>query len=246
MVSEDAYYFLQAFFQTYKEYADNPLYIVGESYAGHYVAAISHRIYQGNQDSKPNTIPLALAGLAIGNGLTDPEKQYPSYPEMVFNNSHGIKVVDEATYETMKAVVPQCTKLIHSCNGGDGFINQFACQSAFLICNAGLTSPYQTTGLNPYDIRKQCESPPLCYDFSHVTKWLNSEKVKKALNIDKKHSHSWTACNYGINMKFHVDWMKSFAADVAELLNAGYPALIYAGDVDFICNYIGNEAWTVR
>lgn len=36
MVAEDAYYFLQAFFQTYPEYQKSPLYIVGESYAGHY------------------------------------------------------------------------------------------------------------------------------------------------------------------------------------------------------------------
>lgn len=34
MVSEDAYFFLQAFFQTHPEYAKSPLYIIGESYAG--------------------------------------------------------------------------------------------------------------------------------------------------------------------------------------------------------------------
>jgi len=34
MVSEDAYFFLQAFFQTYPEYAKSPLFIIGESYAG--------------------------------------------------------------------------------------------------------------------------------------------------------------------------------------------------------------------
>ncbi len=34
MVSEDAYFFFQAFFQTHPEYAKSPLYIVGESYAG--------------------------------------------------------------------------------------------------------------------------------------------------------------------------------------------------------------------
>ena len=34
MVSEDAYFFLQAFFQTHPEYAKSPLYITGESYAG--------------------------------------------------------------------------------------------------------------------------------------------------------------------------------------------------------------------
>ena len=39
--------------------------------------------------------------------------------------------------------------------------------------------------------------------------------------------------------------MKDFSPYVADLLNAGIPALIYAGDVDFICNYLGNRAWTL-
>lgn len=38
--------------------------------------------------------------------------------------------------------------------------------------------------------------------------------------------------------------MKDFSGYVADLLNDGIPALIYAGDVDFICNYLGNQAWT--
>ena len=44
MVAEDAYYFLQAFFQTYPQYQENPLFIVGESYGGHYAPAIAHRL----------------------------------------------------------------------------------------------------------------------------------------------------------------------------------------------------------
>jgi len=245
MVSEDAYYFLQAFFQSHPEYANSPLYIIGESYGGHYVPAIAHRVYVGNNNPTDKTINLNLAGLAIGNGLTDPEEQYKWYPEMVWNNSHGIKVVDEKTYEAMGAVVPKCTALIDQCNKGTSTINNFACQSAFLVCNMGLTSPYQATGLNPYDIRKKCEVRPLCYDFSYIQKFLNLESTKQALNVDEKHSHTWESCNFGINAKFHTDWMKDFAPYVGELLDAGLPALIYAGDVDFICNYLGNQAWTL-
>jgi cathepsin A (carboxypeptidase C) len=48
----------------------------------------------------------------------------------------------------------------------------------------------------------------------------------------------------GINLKFHTDWMKDFSGYVADLLDAGIPTLVYAGDVDFICNYLGNKAWT--
>jgi cathepsin A (carboxypeptidase C) len=244
MIGEDAYYFFQAFFQTHPEYAKNPLYIIGESYAGHYVPAISHRIWKGNQNVCKDCIELNFAGLAIGNGLTAPEEQYPLYPEMVWNNSHGIKVVGESVYNAMKEAVPACTTLIHQCNAGDNTIDNFACQAAFITCNMALTSPYQATGLNPYDIRKQCEVRPLCYDFSNVETFLNSESTKKALNVDESHSHNWAACNFGINMKFHVDWMKDFSPYVKDLLEAGFPALIYAGDVDFICNYLGNEAWT--
>ena len=39
--------------------------------------------------------------------------------------------------------------------------------------------------------------------------------------------------------------MENFAPQVSDLLNAGIPVLIYAGDVDFICNYMGNKAWTL-
>jgi len=245
MIAEDAYYFLQAFFQTHPEYAKSPLYVIGESYGGHYVPSIAHRVHYGNKHPSENTIPLNLAGLAIGNGLTKPEEQYKWYPEMVYNNSHGIKVVDEEVYEAMKAVVPKCAALIHKCNEGTGALNTFACQSAFVVCNMGLTSPYQATGLNPYDIRKKCEHPPLCYDFSNVGEFLNLESTKQALGVDEKNSHNWQSCNYGINMQFHTDWMKDFSQYVGELLDADIPALIYAGDVDFICNYLGNRAWTL-
>jgi cathepsin A (carboxypeptidase C) len=40
MISEDVYYFLQAFFQTHPEYASAPLYIIGESYGGHYAPSV--------------------------------------------------------------------------------------------------------------------------------------------------------------------------------------------------------------
>lgn len=48
-----------------------------------------------------------------------------------------------------------------------------------------------------------------------------------------------------INMKFHTDWMQDFSPYIlADLLEGGINTLIYAGDVDFICNYLGNQAWT--
>lgn len=37
--------------------------------------------------------------------------------------------------------------------------------------------------------------------------------------------------------------MKPYHNYVSELLDEGISVLIYAGDADFICNWIGNKAW---
>eukprot|EP00550_Attheya_septentrionalis_P004496 CAMPEP_0198285034 /NCGR_PEP_ID=MMETSP1449-20131203/4348_1 /TAXON_ID=420275 /ORGANISM="Attheya septentrionalis, Strain CCMP2084" /LENGTH=554 /DNA_ID=CAMNT_0043982271 /DNA_START=44 /DNA_END=1708 /DNA_ORIENTATION=+ len=249
MVGEDAYYFLQAFYKTHPEYASNPLFIVGESYGGHYAPAIANRVYRGNQAMENNKggdlLKINLGGVAVGNGLTHPEEQYKWYAEMAYKNSHGIKTVSEDVYNAMTSAVPKCIALIHECNQGDSLINSFACQSAFAVCNMAETSPYQMSGLNPYDIRIKCEHPPLCYDFSKVGDWLNLPETRAALHVTDESASKWNACNMGINFMFHTDWMKDMSGHISEMLDGGIPILIYAGDVDFICNYMGNRAWTL-
>jgi len=74
---------------------------------------------------------------------------------------------------------------------------------------------------------------------------MNMGTTKRALHVNEHNPH-WKTCEMSINMKFHADWMKNFAPYVADLLNDGIPALIYAGDLDFICNYMGNRAWTLN
>lgn len=40
------------------------------------------------------------------------------------------------------------------------------------------------------------------------------------------------------------DWMTDLSPKVAYLLENGVKGLVYSGDVDFICNWRGGEAWT--
>lgn len=40
--------------------------------------------------------------------------------------------------------------------------------------------------------------------------------------------------------------MKPFVRAVPTLLEEGIRVLIYAGDADFICNWMGNKAWTLK
>ena len=40
--------------------------------------------------------------------------------------------------------------------------------------------------------------------------------------------------------------MKNFDGQVKRLLDGDVAVLIYAGDMDWICNWIGNKAWTLE
>merc|ERR1719399_2619783 len=41
------------------------------------------------------------------------------------------------------------------------------------------------------------------------------------------------------------DYMKNYHVKLPDLLAGGVQGLIYAGDVDYICNWLGNKKWTL-
>ena len=49
-----------------------------------------------------------------------------------------------------------------------------------------------------------------------------------------------------VHAQFDVDHEKTFSPYIADLLNDGFLVLIYAGDKDFTCDYLGNRAWTLQ
>mmetsp|Transcript_20642 Transcript_20642/g.30339 ORF Transcript_20642/g.30339 Transcript_20642/m.30339 type:complete len:557 (+) Transcript_20642:44-1714(+) len=247
MVGEDAYYFLQSFVKTHPEYAKNPLFVTGESYGGHYVPAIADRIMKGNEEKKAGTQFLNLKGVALGNGLTNPEIQYQSYAEMAYKNPHNIKAVPGLVYEGMRAATSTCASMIHECAHSDELKPAQAvdCMSATDYCNMALVMPYQISGRNVYDIRLKCEKKPLCYDFSNIETFMNLKSTREALHVSHKSTSHWKSCNMMVHMKFTVDMMMDMSPHVTNLLNSDIKVLVYAGDADFICNYKGNRAWTM-
>jgi len=240
MVAEDMYQFLQAFFSHFSQFQKNEFNVFGESYGGHYAPSVAYRVLQGNL--KKQGLPLKLAGLGVGNGLTAPEIQYAHYPEFYANNTYGVKLISDALLTEMKKAQPMCQKMIEACQKGP---IAFACTLAQASCNAIMIAPFESTGLNTYDIRIKCEVPGLCYDFSNVEKFLRKPETLEALNVNTKESASWESCNMKVNKDFRNDWMKSFMSKIPPLLENKIQVLIYAGDADFICNWMGNKAWVL-
>lgn len=240
-VQQAMHTFLLNLYEKLPQFKNNDFYIFGESYAGHYVPAISHYIWEQNQK---DGVQIPLKGIAIGNGLTDPEEQYKWYPEMAKDGgkaeggsaAQGV-ITNIFGQGLMKAAVGPCTSRIHGCNSN----TSSDCTSAYTTCNMGELVPYQVTGMNPYDMTKKCAVKPLCYDFSAETTWLNDAETQKQLGVGKK----WESCNMVVNQAFQGDYMKNYHTKIPDLLAGGVRVLIYAGDYDYICNWLGNKHWTL-
>ncbi|PKI51939.1 hypothetical protein CRG98_027591 [Punica granatum] len=90
-----------------------------------------------------------------------------------------------------------------------------------------------------YDIRKKCEGS-LCYDFSAVETFLNEKSVREALGVG---DIEFVSCSTEVYDSMTSDWMKNLAVGIPALLQGGTRVLIYAGEYDLICNWLGNSKW---
>jgi cathepsin A (carboxypeptidase C) len=235
--AKDVYVFLELFFQKFPQFIKNDFHIAGESYAGHYIPKFATEII--NQADRS----FELTSVLIGNGITDPLIQDASYKPMGCGEGGYKAVLDPESCDLMERDYPKCATLTSLCYK---FPNALTCVPANLYCESKLFGPYSKTGLNPYDIRRKCDNEGgECYDqMLYVEDYLNLEFVKNAVgasNID-----IFSSCDETVFRNFIVDGdeAKPFQQYVAELLEFGIPVLIYAGDKDYICNWLGNHAWT--
>jgi len=229
-VSNDMYTFLQKWFDRYPQYAKLPFFIMGESYAGHYVPAISARIIRGNQNGRFGKF-INLKGSAIGNGWVDPKVQYGAYADFAYANN----LINYATYVALFPVYEACSFLIEL-----GLYTQ-----AYSECGAILTTIlFEAGNINVYDIRKQCNYAPLCYDFNNIATFMNLPSTKKALGVTR----DWQFCDGEVYSKLTPDdWIHNLARDVPLLLaQPNYRVLAYYGKEDFICNWMGGQSWVTQ
>jgi cathepsin A (carboxypeptidase C) len=232
---KDVYALLTLFFKQFPEYKKQDFHIAGESYAGHYIPVFTSEILSHKKRN------INLKSVLIGNGLTDAFNQYPYYRPMACGDGGYPAVLDESTCHSMDNALPRCQSLIESCYASESL---WSCVPAAIYCNAVLLAPYQRTGQNVYDVRGKCEDRSnLCYKgLGYVSDYLNQNEVLEAVGAEVD---GYESCNFDVNRNFllHGDWMKPFHRLVPGILEK-IPVLVYAGDADFICNWLGNLAWT--
>lgn len=179
-------------FQQLSEYSHLPFHIAGESYAGHYIPVFGTEIISHPERN------FNLTSVLIGNGLTDPLRQYDEYEPMACGEGGAPSVLTPDQCESMHNSQSRCNSLISACYSMQ---SPWVCTPAAIYCNNAMIGPYQQTGKNVYDIRTQCGKSSLCYDqLEYIDKYLNQDSVKKAVGAVPDRTYS--GCNFDVNRNF--------------------------------------------
>ncbi|XP_041454871.1 lysosomal protective protein-like [Lytechinus variegatus] len=263
-VSMGNYLALQSFFKKFPEYASNDFYVTGESYGGIYVPTLTHRILNGNAT-------INMKGFAVGNGITNFTTNSDSL--VYFAYYHGLigldlwKSLNERCCDGTYCVFSQSTDIECQTLVAEALnvvydigLNTY---SLYLDCYNGPSS-VQSPLLTRYQFdmmhalghlpkappkyyqpmsailsKSKVGLVPPCINVTGVTAYLNLPNVRKALHIADE-APSWEVCS----QLPYTTIYKTMYSTYKDIL-AKYRGMVYNGDTDMACNFLGDE-WFVE
>ncbi|KAE8573190.1 venom serine carboxypeptidase-like [Halyomorpha halys] len=207
-VGKDLYSTLIQFFQLFPHLQKNEFFVSGESYAGKYVPAIGYTIHNNNKINKQK---INLKGLAIGNGLTDPENMMV-YADYVYQ----LGLVDSNTREVLRNLQDEAVNLIknHRYNEADA------------VCSKILDSLSPQINIHNY-LRSGYFNPD-----GYYTEYLELDVVRRSIHIGNR------VYNNGSEVQRYLqnDIMHSVKPWIEVLLD-NYRVMFYNGQLDIIVAY---------
>lgn len=216
--------FVRLFRENFPQYAGLDFHIAGESYAGHYIPKYAASIVEAG---------LPLKSVLIGNGITDVVTQFREVANMGCGAGGIGQIYTDEECESYHTYYERFVPFGLLCYA---YPNPVTC---FMSLLASPNKP-NSGDLNPYDSRIKCGDNPLCYtQLNDITEYFNIPQVQKALGVDK----NFTACNAEVGGSFITDHNRPYQQYITELLDKNIPVLIYAGDKDLVCDWLGNLAW---
>ena len=121
---------------------------------------------------------------------------------------------------------------IVECNNGGSDV---VCSTAQNWCNLQILE----TLLGKWDVYYVPSEDPDPYPPA-LEPYLNSSKVTSKIGSQ----NMWAQTNLKVHFQFTAtgDWMRSSSQNLEMVINSGVRTIVYDGDADFICNYMGVEA----
>ncbi|KAJ1385209.1 Serine carboxypeptidase, serine active site [Sesbania bispinosa] len=212
---------ITSFLQLDPVFKHRPIYITGESYAGKYVPAIGYYILEKNAELKVSE-RVNLAGVAIGDGLTDPVTQVVTHAA----NAYYVGLINERQKNELEKAQLEAVRLIQTGNWSEATDARRKVLGV-LRNMTGLATLFDYTRKAPYEENL-------------VSQFLNSVEVKKALGVNE--SFVYERCSDIVNAALHDDVMKSVKYMVEHLVRRSR-VLLYQGQYDLSDGVVQVEAW---
>lgn len=204
-----------------KSFKTRPIYLTGESYAGKYLPALGYYILKKNLVS-PSKDRLNLAGVAIGNGLTDPEIQVHDHAVLAYN----LGLINGKQKSLLQKLQLETVAFIKNQKWSDATTARGKVLST-LTNMSGLATLYDFRRLTPYPNKV-------------VVKFLNNAEVKQALGA--KAEIAFELCSGAVADALHEDVMKSVRFMV-EFLVRRTRVLLYQGQADLRDGVASTLSW---
>ncbi|XP_055918950.1 venom serine carboxypeptidase-like [Eupeodes corollae] len=199
-------------------------YITGESYGGKYVPALAYYTYRAQKPPQKEVIP--LRGMAIGNGLSDPQNQM-NYGDYLYqlglidsNGRRKFEIEEKKGIDCIHKRDMDCAFDVF-----DSLINMDETSYGSLFRNL--------TGYEQYF--NYLKTKPDDGD-AVMGEFLQSALTRRAIHVGNKTFHDLEGENK-VEKYLKKDVMDSVAPWVAELLDNGLKVCIYNGQLDIIVAY---------
>ncbi|KAB2573478.1 Carboxypeptidase S1-like protein A [Lasiodiplodia theobromae] len=224
------------------------------SWGGHYGPAImkhfkdqNDEIAAGNLDG----ISLDLKSLGIGNGYIDTITQGPFFPEYATNNPYNITAYNATirAYAELSLSLPGtgCIDQASTCRALQAALPRNAirdavCAEAWAMCFDGVEGPYRAvSGRDRFDIRVSEEDSVLGAFEPLLAAWLNTGEVQDAIGVASNYTPESVPVQYAF-FQTGDGVLGGFQEALGELADAGVSVLLFNGDADYACNWLGGEA----
>ena len=206
---------LQQFMLLHPSFSQNLFYIFGESYAGKYVSWLAYTILTNST--------LHINGIGLGNAWVSPTWQTGSNAAYLYKNNK-INMQQLLAYSIEMSTF---NSLLQS----KDFIKANSLDQAMfsVLCLQGNIDNY-------FNINTTTDSSMAPY--LAMLKWLNQTSTKQALGVTNlTFSKGWKAYNALID-----DEERSALMILSKVLSK-IPVLLYNGNLDLVCNYLGTQAY---
>ena len=248
----------EVFFKAYPEYATQPFWITGESYAGIYIPSLAYDIVTSG--SKIN-----LKGILVGNGCLGNavgvcgSSPYGAYLSLAQYHGHGF--ISDKAMNAANAACGDWSSMSPACNrAARAAENEVGPHDVYALY-AGMYGecPYGARkGLKPVPRKRAPSSRPIaedsmlarmierhglgntCTDDDDLTTYLNTPAVVAALHVGVKGS-AWEECG---GISYNSDIVDERTTIYPTLMAAKLNIVIYNGEADACVPITDNQWWT--